>query len=223
MTNKRYKTKHGDTLDLYIAAIPREPAYHPVLPKERQAQIDATRNEQVRAQHFCVWDTLLKGLLFSRGLDAEEAMLTKTESGKWVSAKCGISISHCRTAVAAAISDSAAGVDIEPLENPRYREALLHRIATDTEQTLFPALSAEQRIAALWTRKEAAFKRGNHSFLTPIEANAADPTVRSILIRIDGTEYVVSAAAEKETVLRVFEVYGGSVAERTDYQRLQPV
>ena len=206
--------------DLYIGRDVDPPAYCTVLPKERQAMLEATRNEKVKAQRFYAWDTLLKGLYHSRGLDADEAEITRTENGKWVSAKCGISISHCKTAVAAAISEDAVGVDIEPFEAARYRETLLNRIATDAERKLFPSLPVEQRIAILWTRKEAAFKRGDHDLPTPIEADAADPTVRSILIRLDGTEYVVSAAAEKKTVLRVFEVNGENVAKRTDYELL---
>lgn len=223
MTNRRHKTKRGDTLDLYIATIPQEPEYRPVLPQERQAMIEATRDERVRAQRFYAWDTLLKGLYNSRGPDADEAEITKTESGKWVSAKCGISISHCTTAVAAAIARDAVGVDIEPFGDARYREALLNRISTEAERELFPTLTVEQRIAVLWTRKEAAFKRGDRDLPTPIEADAAEPTVRTILIRIDDTEYVVSAAAKTETALRVFEVRGETVAERTDYELLRLV
>ncbi len=210
------------TADLYIGRVINPPAYCPVLPEERQTMLEATRSEQVKAQRFYAWDTLLKGLFHSRGLDADEAALTRTENGKWVSAKCGTSISHCKTAVAAAISEGAVGVDIEPFEDARYREALLFRIATETERDLFPMLSVGQRIAALWTRKEAAFKRGDRDLPTPIEADAADPTVRSIVIRIDGVPYVVSVAAEQETLLRVFEARGESVAERTNFEVLQP-
>ena len=210
-----------DTLDLYIAPIPENTEYRPVFPKERQAMIDATQNEQTKAQRFSAWDTLLKGLKNSCGLEADEAELTKTESGKWVSARCGVSISHCRTAVAAAVSDKAVGVDIEPFEDARYREALLNRIATETERTLFPALSTEERIAVLWTRKEAAFKRGDRDLLTPVKADAADQTVRSIRIRVGEKEYAVSAAAEEGVRLRVFTVCGDTVAERTDFELLQ--
>lgn len=212
--------KHHDTLDIYIATIPDRADYRPILPPERQAMIDATRNESVKAQKYLAWDTLLKGLKNSRGLDATTAGLSRTERGKWISTKCGISISHCRTAVAAAIFERATGVDIEPFEDPRYREAILFRIATEAERKLFPSLPAEQRIAVLWTRKEAAFKRSDRDLPTPIEADAADQTLCSIRIRLDGVDYVISAAAEEEVVLRVFEVRGDTVAERSDFELL---
>ncbi len=209
-----------DRLDLYLAHIPEEPQFHPVLPAERQALIEATRDPQSRAQRFCAWDTLLKGIRNSFGIDAGEAQLSRNDSGKWVSERCGISISHCKTAVAAAVSRDAVGVDIEPLRQERCREPLLFKIATEEERKLFPALSTEQRIAVLWTRKEAAFKRGDHTLVTPIEADAATKDIRSIVIRLEECEYAVSAAAKEGSKLRVFEVRGDGIRERTDYELL---
>lgn len=208
------------TLDVYIARIPEAPEYLPVLPKERQALLDATKNEQTKAQRYTAWDTLLKGLMNSFGLSAEEAKLSKTESGKWVSARCGVSISHCKTAVAAAVSSDETGVDIEPFQDTRYREALLNRIAAEEERKLFPALSIEQRTAVLWTRKEAAYKREARDLSTPIEADAAAKNIRSIVIRLGECDYAVSAAAEEGSKLRVFEVSGEQITQRTDYELL---
>lgn len=208
------------SLDLYIAPIPDAQNFLPVLPKERQAYLDATKNERVKAQRYTAWVALLRGLKHSCGLDAEDVKLSKTENGKWVSKVCGVSISHCGTAVAAAVSRRDVGVDIEPLESARYREALLDRIATEAERRLFPALSTEQRIAVLWTRKEAAFKRGDRNLPTPIEADAAAKNIRSIAIRLGNIEYSVSAAGEEGIPLRVFEIDGERITERTDYELL---
>lgn len=207
--------------DLYIAAIPDAPIYRPLLPAERQEQLDATRNERVRAQRYTAWITLLAGLRFSRGLDAADANLKKHASGKWTSDKCGISISHCKTAVAAAVADGAVGVDIEPGSDARYTEKLLRRIETDAERALFSDLPAEQRIAAIWTRKEAAFKREAKDACTPIEADASAENIRTVKIRLD-RDYLVSVATEKGASLRVFEVRDDLIAERTDFETLEP-
>ena len=208
------------TLDVYIARIPKAPEYLPVLPKERQALLDATQNEQTKAQRYTAWDTLLKGLMNSLGITAEDAKLQKSKSGKWVSDRCGVSISHCKTAVAAAVSKDAVGVDIEPFRNAMYREKLLNRIAAEEERKLFPALSIEQRTAVLWTRKEAAFKRGDRNFSTPIEVDAAAKNIRSIVIRLGECDYAVSAAAAEGVPMRVFEVSREQITERTDYELL---
>lgn len=207
------------TVHLYIAQIPEAPEYREVLPKERQIYLDATQDGRVKAQRYIAWTTLLAGLKHSFGLDAEHAKLSKTESGKWSSAVCGISISHCKTAVAAVVSDGSAGVDIEPLEDARYREALLRKIATEEEQRLFGELSAKQRIAVLWTRKEAAFKRDGSNLSTPIEANAASKEIQTIRVSVGDREYAVSTAA-KSTKLCVFEVRGEEIAARDDYELL---
>ena len=209
------------TVYLYIAQIPETPEYRKVLPKERQAILDATRDERIRAQRYIAWTTLLAGLKHSFGLDAQRAELSKTKSGKWVSAVCGISISHCRTAVAAAVSDRETGVDIEPVEDARYREALLSRIAAEEEQKLFSKLPVGQRIAVLWTRKEAAFKRDSRNLHTPIDANAASRDIQTIRITIGDREYAVSSAAKNGT-LRVFEVRGEEIAARGDYELILP-
>ena len=57
--------------DVYVAAIPASPEYCPVLPEERQALIEATKHEQVKAQRYCAWIALLTGLKHSLAIDAE--------------------------------------------------------------------------------------------------------------------------------------------------------
>ena len=122
---------------------------------------------------------------------------------------------------AAAVSDGAVGVDIEPYEDARYREALLSRIASEPEHGLFPSLTIGQRIAALWTRKEAAFKRGTGNTASPIGENAAANGIRTAVIRLGDRDYAVSAAAEEGTALRIFTVSGETITERTDFTLLE--
>ena len=205
--------------DVYLSRIPKSPRYRNVLPPQRQALHDATRNGQVKAQRYTAWTTLLTGLKNSRWLEAEEAKLGKDANGKWASEMCGISISHCRTAAAAAISDGAVGVDLEPLRDPRYRESLLNRITAETERERFSALSAKQRIPVLWTRKEAAFKRGEEAVFSPAAVDAAAENIRTVVIRLD-RDYVLSVAAAEGDTLRIFEVRRGTVLQRTDYRVL---
>lgn len=214
------KTAARGTVDVYLARIPEAPAYRPVQPAERQTLIETTRNKSVRAQRFTAWETLLFGLSHSRGIDAADAKLRRDQNGKWVSGVCGISISHCRTAVAAAIASDRVGIDVEPAEDPRYREALLKRIAAQTEQEAFSALPAGLRIATLWTRKEAAFKRRGGKTFSPIAENALSPDVRTVRIRLADADYTVSVSAEADMRLRVFEVRDGAAFERTDWETI---
>ncbi len=202
--------------DVYIARIPDTVAYEPVLPKERQEQIDATDSDAVKAQRYRAWEVLLNGLEHSYGLDAETAGLTKDERGRWSSAVCGISLSHCRTAVAAAVSNLPVGIDIEPAEDVRYRQTLIDRIANDVEKAMLRSLPERLRVPYLWTRKEAAFKRSTDQTMPAIKQNATDRSLRTVLIRLD-TEYMLSVACEASSVLRLFEFDHGIVRERTDF------
>lgn len=205
------------TTEVYVAVIPSEVEYEPVLPKERQQQLDAAQNESVRAQRYTVWNTLLAGLLHSRGLDAEAAKLTKDHNGKWTSAVCGISLSHCKTAVAAAISDGAVGVDLESACDPRFSDALFHRITSEPERNA--KLPQEIRIPVVWTRKEAAFKRRTEQDRSALSENALDETIRTVRIRMD-RDYILSVACEPDSDLRIFEIDGERIMQRTDFETI---
>ena len=68
-----------------------------------------------------------------------------------------ISLSHCRTAVAAAVHDQAVGIDIESRRkiNPSLRE----RVCTPDEQdAIRNSDDPDMAFLRLWTRKEAVLK-----------------------------------------------------------------
>lgn len=88
-----------------------------------------------------------------------------------------VSISHCRTAVAVAVSDTvAAGIDIE--SRRKTNPSLIERICTPDEQAaLRLADDAEMAFLRLWTRKEAVLKcrgtgiRGFESMVHALETS----------------------------------------------------
>lgn len=212
--------RNDDTLDIYVAVIPASPEYRPVLPMERQALIDATKNERVKAQRYCAWITLLTGMQNSYSIDAKDAGLMKDTNGKWASSVCELSISHCKTAVAAAVCPHPVGVDIEPAEDARYREALSARIASEAERDMVKSFPTGLGIAVIWTRKEAAFKRSGGSAFSPIQEDATNGAIQTVRIRLD-RDYVVSVAAETDRI-RVFEVTDDAIVQRTDYEIIVP-
>ena len=213
-------TRTEPFLDLYVATIPAAPEYRPVLPEDRQKLIDATRNEQVKAQRYTAWDTLLFGMRHSLGIEPESAGLVRDANGKWTSDACELSISHCKTAVAAAVSSLPVGVDLEPAEDARYREALLDRVTTDVEREAFRHVGEKRMIPVLWTRKEASFKRRGEKSFSPVREDAAKETIVSLLIRLDRA-YIVSVATDAKRI-RVFEVRDGSASERKDVILIAP-
>ncbi|MBQ1821354.1 MAG: 4'-phosphopantetheinyl transferase superfamily protein [Clostridia bacterium] len=214
------KRRIGSFTDVYLIRVAESPSYKPVLPKERQALHDATQNVALKAERYAAWNALLAGLERSAGIFPDQAGLRRTDSGKWVTEACGISISHCKTAAAAAVSPHPVGVDIEPAEDARYREALLDRIASDAERETVKSLPTGLGIAAIWTRKEAAFKQRGDGAFSPGEEDAANGAIRTVRIRLD-RDYVVSVAGETDRI-RVFEVTDDAIVQRTDYETIVP-
>lgn len=66
-------------------------------------------------------------------------------------------ISHCRNAIAVAVSDAPVGIDVESFRH--FGDGLLDKTMNDSEKAEILA-SGEPRetFAAYWTRKEAVFK-----------------------------------------------------------------
>ena len=194
-------------LDVYVAVQPESLALTKVEPPERQAEIGETRNDALQQQRYFVWRVLEAGLCRSLGLEIKKAGLHRDDNQKWVGSGCEISLSHCKGAVCVAVSRRPVGVDIEPTEDPRYREALIERIASDEEKNMIAHMPVNEGLAMLWTRKEAAFKQTGGARFDPKKTDAADDSIRTFRIRLD-RDYTVSAAGENLKNLRVYEVTG---------------
>ena len=192
-------------LDVYLAMQPKTLPETKLKPKERQQQMEAIQNPQVKAQRTFAWQVLCTGIQRSLGLDADAIGLHRNENGKWVSDACAVSLSHCDGAAAAAVSKKPVGVDIEPKSSPRYRERLLDKIATDRERAWIKDLDEETGIVKLWTRKEASFKRRDQNAFSPKCEDATSETVRTFSIMLDRA-YIVSVSAEQFNNLRFYTV-----------------
>ena len=209
-------------LDVYVAVQPQSVDYAPVEPPERQRELDETRNEDLKAQRYFAWRVLCAGLNRSLGLNADAIHLHRNANKKWIADGCEVSLSHCKGAVCAAVSKRPVGVDIEPADDPRYREALIERIATDAEKQMIADLPVGEGLAKLWTRKEAAFKREGGAQFLPDRTDATDETIRTFRIRLD-RDYIVSVAGETPDNLRVYAVSGTEelhTERRTDFERV---
>lgn len=202
-------------LDVYVAAQPERVVYAPVEPKERQKELDETNNETVKAQRYFAWQVLCTGLFRSLGLEAGKIDLKRDANRKWISSACAVSLSHCKGAVAAAVSKRPVGVDIEPLDDPRYRQKLIDYIASDAENKMIEGMSMQEGLCKLWTRKEAAFKRDGGDGFVPKKIDATAETLRTIRIRIADREYLLSVAGENLKNLRVYTVTGTDALHAT--------
>lgn len=209
-------------LDVYVAVQPETLAEGKVEPPARQKELDETHNDALKAQRTFAWRVLCTGIKRSLGLDVNRIDLRRDTHNKWIANGCAVSISHCKGAVCAAVSKRPVGVDMEPKDDPRYREALIERIASDAEKQMIAPLSMQEGLAKLWTRKEAAFKRAGGERFLPEQTDATGDAIRTIRIRLD-RDYIVSVAGENLGNLRVYEVGGTDelhAARRTDFETL---
>ena len=121
----------------------------------------ALRFKFERGQRTCVLAYLLlkKGLREVYGL-TENPLFEYGEHGKPSiigHPEIHFSLSHCREAVACAVSDRPVGIDVESVQ--RYRESLAQYTMNDEELRLIAAAERpDVAFIRLWTMKEARLK-----------------------------------------------------------------
>lgn len=114
-------------VDVYVAGIPEQVNMRSLSCAEWEQEIGSEADHGLKIQKYCAWKLLEYALERSLGLHASELAFTKTENGKWMTEKCAFSLSHCRGAVAVAVSRAAVGVDIAclpPLSKDRFAEKI---------------------------------------------------------------------------------------------------
>lgn len=196
----------GVLVDLYIAAIP-ETAMGTVCAPARQAQLEATEKESLRRQRYFVWKLLEYALENSFGITSENVAFSRDENGKWHCKECFFSLSHCRDAVAVAVSRKPVGVDIE-CANRQVTPALSKKILTEAELAVYDSLPEERRgqfLLEAWCGKESLFKAHGGAVFT---ARRWDTTqgVRTGMLNLDGKDFCYAVATENPTNLRIFSV-----------------
>ncbi len=96
---------------------------------------------------------------------SDSAPFTYGGNGKPYFSSIGLffSISHCRTAVGAAVSKSEMGFDL--VDNRKINEGITRIICCDDEMRAFEACEDKQRfLRLLWCRKESAVKKTGIGF-----------------------------------------------------------
>lgn len=137
------------------------------LSPSRKAHIDRLRREEDR-QRSLAGELLIRSMLLEMGIT--DSTLHRADSGQPYLSGCNlhISISHCGTFVACAISPDPVGIDIERIRPIEAR--MCRHVCTEEEAAyLCPdALSATgkwddpqllRRFFEIWTGKEAWFKK----------------------------------------------------------------
>lgn len=102
------------------------------------------------------------------------------------------SISHCRSAIAVAVSDSPVGVDVEAFRS--FSDGLLDKSMNPSEKAAILASEEPQEVfASLWTRKEAVFKLLGTGITDNLHGILSDRTATDTVVNRE-KGYAVSVA-----------------------------
>ena len=167
-----------------------------IYPQARREEIASCRNERVRAQKAGVWRLLETGLSHAFGLELRELAPTRASNGKWTCPQCYFSLSHGGNSLAAALSQETVGVDLEELPNKKLSQKLYDKIVCGQEKK---CEADERTIAALWTKKEALFKRDGGAVFRPERIDTAAEACASFV----WGNAVVSLSGDDFTAYRV--------------------
>ena len=90
-------------------------------------------------------------------------------------------ISHCRNAIAVAVSDRPVGIDVESLRC--FGDGLLDKTMNDSEKAeILESANPEETFAAYWTRKEAVFKLMGTGITDNLHGILTDKTMTDTVI-----------------------------------------
>ncbi len=200
----RQRFRNISITDFYYAAVP-EREIGVVEPKIRQELIENTPNPDVKRQRYFVWKLLEYALYRSFGYKIDKLSFSVDESGKWSCEECYFSLSHCKEAVAVAVSRRPVGVDIEALAHP-VSEAFAKRVLTDSELALYYEEQEEQRsdfVIEKWCAKEGLFKMGEEKFFHPDKIRTI-MDVKTGTVKIKEKDYCFAVATKDIDKIRIY-------------------
>jgi 4'-phosphopantetheinyl transferase len=132
----------------------------PLLSEQRREKVLAYRFEQDKILSTAVYLLLRRALLEAYGID-EAVEFAFLENGKPVLRDyphIHFSLSHCREAVACALSESEAGVDVQHIEP--VSDKVAGYVLTPEEYSAYKtAEDPPRRFCELWTIKESFLKK----------------------------------------------------------------
>ena len=171
----------------------------PLVPAARDAAVKAIKNETARRESYHAWRLLESALEHSLGISAAEASFRRSDSGKWVSDKCFVSLSHSFGIIAVAVSHSPVGVDVQAMKS-LCSSSFAERILTEREYNEYSALDMEDKdgyLMACWSSKEALFKTEDSEAFVPSRYDSADARVARVITELCGEEITVAVAADR--------------------------
>ena len=165
----------------------------------RDAELEGIGNPQVKLQKYEVWKLLEYAIQRTFGRELEQLEPKRDEHGKILLEGYCCSLSHCRDAVAVAVSRDAVGVDVEKVADGRFRDGIERKILSEKEKQTVPQDDTRlYELTKRWTQKESLFKAYGSGAFDPkkqdTDENADKLATRSVFT--GDTQLLLSAASE---------------------------
>lgn len=205
----REQWRNRPLLNVYLMKLPETDALAEVFPKQRADELKRTTHPLLHKQRYWVWKLLEEGIRQTFGWKMEELSFKKQRNGKWTCDRLYFSLTHAEDWVAAAVSNRPIGIDMEPIGSADGRpwDKLAEKILCEDEQRFAQQIDPE-KLLALWTRKESAFKRSDAARFQPSKVSGMQKELVTLLLEND---YLFSACAEKLGCIRLYQWDGESV------------
>lgn len=168
-----------------------------LLPVERRERALAYKHELGRRQSVAVWLLLRQGCQEVFGLEDVPPVATGEHGKPYFPThpELHFNMSHCREAVACAVSRKPVGIDVERVR--RFDDRLARYVLSDEEYQ--EVLDSEQpglAFTRLWTRKESLLKLTGHGLATNMKSVLTDhPNVLLETVVPPSGRYVYTVAS----------------------------
>ena len=158
----------------------------PLLDEQRRAETLRYKNRQLQVQCAASWILLKDALMQVFGIDQMPPIALREHGKPFFPQLPNIhfNLSHCRQAVACAVSTHEVGIDIEAVRLP-LNEQLARHVLTDNEfQQVTNATHPELAFTRYWTLKESIVK---------LTGNGIGDDVKTVLERYGHRIFSVSS------------------------------
>lgn len=187
-------------------------------PRQRRERLLGYSNLEARRQGALAYLLLCKALRELYRLEAPDFAFT--EHGKPYlpdHPDIHFNLSHCRTAVACALSPEPIGVDIESIRTAK--EALVrHTMSEEEARTILSAHQPNLQFTILWTRKEALLKLRGTGIATDLRSVLANrPKARAkSLLDLPSAGEIAASHCDARIDTTVHDTYVCSVAQYSE-------
>lgn len=109
-------------------------------------------------------------------------------------------ISHCKKAVACAVSSKNIGIDVETVRK-NIKPSVIKRVCSDEEQASLSGENAERRFITLWTMKEACQKLNGEGISADLKKITSNTDVCKNMFYYEAESYTLTCTESLKIIM----------------------